>query len=83
MPSCLVAAGAPVDHVGDGAAQIAQRAGAEREKPVEGCLLKGLARRSGQAFAASACSLEIQDLVADRHANTRGAIGLRAEHAER
>src|ERR1700724_569558 len=83
MPPCVVTAGALVEHVGDAAAQIAQRAGAQREKPVKRRLLERLARRPTQAFAASACSLEIEDLVADRHANARDSIGLRAERAER
>src|SRR6202140_2387023 len=83
MPPCVVAAGALVEHVGDAAAQIAQRAGTQREKAVERRLLERLARRRTQAFAASACSLEIEDLVADRHAYSLGAVDLRAEHAER
>jgi hypothetical protein len=83
MPPCVVAAGALIEHVGGGATELAQRAGAKREKPVESRVLERLARRPTQAFAASACSLEIEDLVADRHANARDSIGLRAEHAER
>src|ERR1700686_2474130 len=83
MPPCVVTAGALVEHPGDPAAQIAQRAGAKREKAVERRLLERLERRCGQPFAASACSLEIEDVVADRDAYSLGAVGLRAEHAER